>query len=298
VQTFLSGSYKRDTAIRPRIKDGMVARPDVDIIAVTNYTLNDDPKDVINSVFSAIKRLKQQKDSYKSIRRQARSVGIETTTVDMDVVPIIAPFGLGNTLYIANRKYESEDEKWLVTNPPGHTTWTTEMNRGTKRRFKPLVKLFKWWRRQNPTIAKHPKGFILECIVAECMDTCIEDYGTLFLDMLDQIVAKYEVHVACQSVPLINDPSVPGNSVTSGLSFDAFSGFYNKVKAHAEVGMNIRFETDPSKETELWRAILGNRFPQANGSPGTNNLLQDAKAVSPFVFPDKPVVPKNPEGFA
>ncbi len=34
VDTFLSGSYKRDTSIRPRIIDGKETRPDVDIIVV------------------------------------------------------------------------------------------------------------------------------------------------------------------------------------------------------------------------------------------------------------------------
>lgn len=40
----------------------------------------------------------------------------------MDVVPIIAPFGIENTLYIPDKKLNS----WLETNPPGHTEWTTE----------------------------------------------------------------------------------------------------------------------------------------------------------------------------
>lgn len=72
VQTFLSGSYRRDTAIRPRKLGGVIARPDVDIIVETNHTLADDPKDVIDAVFYAIQRLKNQKESYTSLRRQAR----------------------------------------------------------------------------------------------------------------------------------------------------------------------------------------------------------------------------------
>jgi hypothetical protein len=33
-------------------------------------------------------------------------------------------------------------------------------------RFKPVVKLFKWWRRENKT-GKRPKGFVLEVLVAK-----------------------------------------------------------------------------------------------------------------------------------
>ncbi|MFJ6265828.1 hypothetical protein ACIQGW_12565 [Lysinibacillus xylanilyticus] len=54
---------------------------------------------------------------YSDIRKQARSVGINTKKVDMDVVPIIAPDGMEGTLYIPDRK----TEKWLVTNPPFFT---------------------------------------------------------------------------------------------------------------------------------------------------------------------------------
>ena len=42
-RTFLSGSYKRDTAIRPVTKNGEFDRPDVDIIVVTNHTFKDNP---------------------------------------------------------------------------------------------------------------------------------------------------------------------------------------------------------------------------------------------------------------
>ncbi len=51
--TFLSGSYKRDTAIRPRIKNGNAQRPDVDIIVVTNHELYDDPVDVVDAIHAA-----------------------------------------------------------------------------------------------------------------------------------------------------------------------------------------------------------------------------------------------------
>ena len=298
VQTFLSGSYKRDTAVRPMTVNGTVARPDVDIIVVTNHTSADDPKDVIDTLFAAVRRLKSQKSTYTSIRRQARSVGIETTTADMDAVPIIAPYGIEGPLYIANRKYETETEKWLPTNPPGHTAWTGQMNKISGGRFKPLVKLMKWWRRQNPTISKCPKGFVIECIVAECFDPSESDYGKLFLGTLKAIVSKYKPYIDMKWVPPIADPSVPGNYVTSGLTYDAFEGFYGKIQAHAEIGERILAKTDSDEELELWRDIFGDRFPASRGRAESAGLLHEAACVSAFTFPDRPVAPKRPGGFA
>ncbi len=131
-ETYLSGFYRRDTAIRPQTTDGETARPDVDIIVVTNHSLSDPAPLVVEQLHEALKQ------KYSNTRRQARSVGVFTAGCDMDVVPIIDP-GDGR-LYIPDRKQEC----WLETNPPQHTAWTTEVNKDAGGRFKPLVKLFKW----------------------------------------------------------------------------------------------------------------------------------------------------------
>ena len=98
LNTFLSGSYVRDTAIRPQVRDGFEERPDVDIIVVTDHSLNDDPNEVLTVLHQILN------EKYDNTRKQSRSIGIETATVDMDVVPIIAPQGIDETLYIPDRK--------------------------------------------------------------------------------------------------------------------------------------------------------------------------------------------------
>ena len=289
LNTFLSGSYKRDTAIRPRIINGEQTRPDVDIIVVTSHKLKDEPKDVLAILFRTLK------ENYEKIRLQARSVGIETSKADMDVVPIIAPFGMENQLYIPDRKLEL----WLETNPPRHTTWTTEVNQAAGGRFKPCVKLMKWWRRENPTVSKHPKGFVIECIVAECMDRDEANYAELFVDMLEEIVRRYGPTVEAGFVPYIQDPGVVSNSVTKGISNPAFKGFVNKAKTHGELGRRAIDIAggDPEGALKLWRTIFGQRFPAAAGKK--NQGLLDA-AVTPSVlsFPNRPVRPRRPGEFA
>lgn len=288
IETFLSGSYKRDTAIRPRTKNGDTERPDIDIIVVVDYELNDPPAEVLNFLFTTLK------EKYSTIRRQTRSVGIETGLADMDVVPIIAPGGKDSTLYIADRKLE----EWLITNPPQHTAWTTTMNKKSSGRFKPLVKLVKWWRRENPTISKRPKGFVIECIVAECMDFNEEHYEELFLKTFEKVVCRYKESINRQRVPSISDPGVPGQFVTTGMSFAAFKGFYNKVKAHAELGRTAQAEKDPEKALKLWRQIFGARFP-ANSNSTRSSFLRDAVTVQATTFPNYPITPtRQPRGFA
>jgi hypothetical protein len=286
VDTFLSGSYKRDTAIRPVSIEGEQERPDVDIIVVTNHTLRDQPEDVIELLYQTLV------DQY-DIRKQTRSVGISMATVDMDVVPIIAPQGMTKTLYIPDRKLK----QWLVTNPPRHTLWTTETNKASHGHFKPLVKLMKWWRRENRTISKRPKGFVIECIVAECMDFDETDYAELFLGTLEGIIRRYAPDISLGMLPRIEDPGVPGNSVTDGTTYAAFKGFYNKACTHAEIGRLAQQEDDPEDSLSLWREVFGSRFP-ASGSTKSNGLLSEAAAPTGLEFPDRPVNPRKPRGFA
>ncbi len=55
---FLSGSYKRDTAIRPRVKNGDAHRPDIDIIVLTNHSIYSSPEKAVNDVFNVLTRVR------------------------------------------------------------------------------------------------------------------------------------------------------------------------------------------------------------------------------------------------
>ena len=286
-KTYLSGSYRRDTAIRPRLKKGKAERPDIDIVVETNHTTQDDPGDVVDLLYSTLA------EEYSDIRKQARSVGIETGTADMDVVPIISPYDDDSFLYIPDRELQS----WIRTNPPGHTTWTTQVNESAGGRFKPLVKLMKWWRRENPTVNKKPKGFVIECITAECMDRNETNYGELFVGLLESIVREYQTHILIGTVPFVEDPAVPGNNVTDGMSFSAFKGFYNKIKGHAAIGRQALEASNEADATDYWRKIFGDRFPGVTTGTATGSLM-GAPLIPDLRFPDRPVKPNKPQGFA
>ena len=282
--TFLSGSYCRQTAIRPRVKDRQDDRPDVDIIVVTNHSINDDPKAVVDLLFKVLQK------KYSNIRRQDRSVGIESDKADMDVAPVIPN---GSMYLIPDRK----QREWIQTNPPRHTNWTIEVNGLAGGRFKPLVKLMKWWRRENPTIAKKPKGFVIECITAQCMNYSEAYYGELFVQTLENIADTYKLYGLLGTVPYIPDPGGTGYSVTDGITPEAFAGFLNKAKEHAELGRKALNETDAEKATNLWRKIFGERFPKTEASMSESLLGPPARSSS-LTFPDRPVTPNKPKGFA
>jgi len=83
VSTFLQGSYRRATAVRPR-KD---KRPDVDVIVVTRLNRNEYPPDEAMDLFVPFLD-RYYEDKY---RRQGRSFGVELSYVDLDLVITSAP---------------------------------------------------------------------------------------------------------------------------------------------------------------------------------------------------------------
>lgn len=290
VTSFLSGSYKRDTAIRPAYIDGVLQRPDVDVIVVTNHTKDDRPKDVLDALAKALRDA-----GYENIKVNRRSICVTMKGVDMDIVPVIED---GDAYLIP----DIELKEWLTTNPPAHTQWTIDVNKEADGRFKPLVKLLKWWRRVHLADLRRPKGFILECLVAKHMNYFEEKHEPLFVTLLESIRDAYAVTVLLEKVPFVEDPGVPGNNVFSNVKFEEFKKFYDTVKAQAELARKAVDEKDEDKQLELWRKVFGPRFPASGKSraatAGLGSSLLKGAVGAGLTFPSTPVLPNKPAGFA
>lgn len=288
--TYLSGSYARNTALRPRQTNGTVRRPDVDIIVVTNHTHYDLPSDVISTLRKAVRSL-----GYTEVEANRRSICVSLGSVEMDVVPVIpSPWEQGSWL-IADKS----EEQWLVTNPMGHNQWASAVNKKANGYFVPLVKLVKWWRRESLPHLRRPKGFILETLVAKHMDYKETSYEELFAKFLEAVRDEYMWTVQSGQVPHLEDPSVSGNNVFSRVKPEEFKRFYDMAEAHVTLVRRAQRETDVNKALTLWQQVFGDRFckPAQKAS-----MLRPAVAASTGIglaFPAIAAVPPNkPAGFA
>ncbi|MEX3963347.1 hypothetical protein AB4Y42_14180 [Paraburkholderia sp. EG286B] len=290
VNTYLSGSYARNTALRPRQTNGTVRRPDVDIIVVTNHRHYNLPSDVIGTLRRAVKSL-----GYTEVEANRRSICVSLGSVEMDVVPVIAsPWDQGGWL-IADKS----EEQWLVTNPMGHNQWASAVNKKANGDFVPLVKLVKWWRRENLPHLKRPKGFILETLVAKHMDYKGTSYEELFAKFLEAIRDEYRWTAQTGQVPYLEDPSVSGNNVFSRVKSEEFKRFYDLAEAHAALVRRAQRETDADKALVLWQRIFGDRFRKPAQKASMLRPAVAASAGTGLVFPAIAVVPPNkPAGFA
>ena len=295
LRTFLGGSYKRMTAIRPVTKGDDTERPDVDIyVVVAGSTWTKTPKELIEDLYGALNRNRRSLGITK-ISRNRCSISLSTGSADMDVSPILDRDASG--YYRIGNRYTDE---WYETDPEAHTTWSAEVNADCSGRFNPMVKMVKWTRREYPTKSKHPKSIALEALIAKHMDRYETHYGQLIHDTFNSIVDAYGIDRLLGICPTVDDPAVAGGNLLNGVSGEVFSGFYDKIKSFRDEAAKALATDDQEKATVHWRRIFGPRFPSPkSASHATRSTLKAAIPVSPLVFPDKPSTPPNkPADFA
>jgi hypothetical protein len=111
VSTFLQGSYRRSTAVRPKGD----SRSDVDVIVVTKLSMEEysDPEDALK-VFVPFME-KHYKGKYEI---QGRSIGISLSYVDLDVVITAAPSeseeGILESASVTDVRALEELETWTL----------------------------------------------------------------------------------------------------------------------------------------------------------------------------------------
>ena len=291
LHSFLSGSYARDTAIRPQASADATERPDVDIVVVTNFTIYDKPDDVLAEVRNA---LEDDGDGYDVERTNKRSVRVETWQAEMDIVPVCETPG---GFMIPDR----ETGAWKFTNPPIHTDWSAGQNQRFNNRFKPLVKMLKWWRRANPTSSRKPKGFVLEMLLSRHGPTDETHFGEAFTKTLENLHAEHHLDALVGRKPFIADPAVSSSDILEKVTVPQWKEFVDKVRVYAAIARRAQADDDMEEATRQWRRVFGSRF-KATTNPAKATGYGALGAVAPesgYTFPREPATPPNkPRGFA
>jgi hypothetical protein len=293
VNTFLQGSYKRNTAIHPG--------KDVDIVVVTTIDPDKTTPSAANKILAdCLGRY------YDNVEPQSRSFAVKLSYVTMDVVLATSRYIKKSESQSASyletlRKADSLDadswsdnelqipdrdvDSWVQTHPKRQLAWTTDLNSKCGGYFVPLVKMFKWWRKETYADPKYPKGYTLERFAGECVDTSKRDHAEGFVALLETMVTKYAGHLLASHVPILPDPGIPANNVAHRLKFADFKTFMAKVSAAATKARAALDEEDLKKSADAWREIFGTKFPAA----------PEVKKAS---FPPTPIRPNKPAGFA
>lgn len=245
VHTYLSGSYAKHTSIRPAKDDD---NRDVDIIVETDYGSDANSANVITE----LRDILLDSSKYASARLQTHSVGISFSNLDIDVVPLAVD---DETCFIGC----IDDGRWIETNPKGHIEWSTAVNAEHDGRFKPIVKIMKWWRRENcPEEERWPKGITLEKIIADHYPDDVTLYEDIVVQLMENIAESYDGLLADGIKPQVIDPSLTTNDLASGYQREDFEAFVREI--HAALALI----SEEGSTNSAWRKILGNRFPASS----------------------------------
>ncbi len=273
IETFLSGSYRRSTAVQP-IKD-------VDIVVIINANPN---KDTPRQILAFLKRVLDKYYATKTAP-QRRSIRIDLADISMDVIPAVAPYG-------ADREIQIPDctlQEWIWTNPKGHIDWTKRLNEATKDkpsdrgRFVPLVKMAKWWKRVQLPDAKRPKGFTLECLAGWHHDPSARDWADGFIAFLERVTMAYAAYKTRDAVPPIPDPGLPGKAIPTGLTPREFKAFLAAAEISLALSRRARDAATAKESADLWRQVFGDRFPTSDDDEGTKATEPD-ESRGPSIF--------------
>ncbi|PAV27810.1 nucleotidyltransferase [Virgibacillus profundi] len=239
IDTFISGSFAKNIAIRPSVNED---KQDVDIVVVTNYNKKTSPEHILTE----LKDVLSIREKYKNIRLQSKSVGIDMANYHIDIVPLIAE---DNHFWIGNR----ENNEWILTNPKKHIEWSTRINTDNENKYKPLVKLLKWWRkRKNIEQVRLPKGILLEKLIADNIGNSKYDMENLLITTLENIVDNFkDDYIAKKIIPTINDPILQENNLAENYSLEDFTVFIELIQQDLEQIKSADFSVD------IWKKIFG-----------------------------------------
>lgn len=280
IGTFLQGSYKRNTAIRPAANESM---SDVDVIVVTNLdSAKVTPDDALEQFRPFLKKHYSGK-----FKRQGRSWGIELSYVNLDLVVTSAPsevakkeykafFSLNESLASsAKAVWQSEPllipdrevQRWAQTHPLAQILKTLEKNRLTDGHFINVVKAIKWWRKALHPNPKHPKSYPLEHLIWAVCPNGIKSVAEGIVQSFEHIRDDYRHCVANGTKPSLPDHGVPAHDVFAKVTNESFAAFYKLVCDAASSAREAYDEPDTAESALKWRELFGDKFPPPPSGP-------------------------------
>lgn len=294
--TFLQGSYRRSTAVRP--KNG--TRSDVDIIVVTKLDRDEVTAEEALNVFEPF--LKKYYDG--KYQKQGRSWGIEMTHVSLDVVPTSAPSIseqglLENEAVLSDDDVEEMFEKadyikksyqsrnlWYSDyqeffNADNNADWKSEplyipdREADSWEMTHPLEQI-SWTQQKNAKCNGHYVN-VVKCLkwwrkekfpeVKHPKSYPLEHFlGDCCPDGIESVAEGITLTLerivdGHQEKPFLADRGVPEHDVFARLSVEAYDDFYESVCTAATIARNAYDASTIEESSKFWRELFGDKFP-------------------------------------
>lgn len=240
LDSFLTGSYKRNTMIAP------LKEADVDIFFVLEpkYYESAGQASLLDRVKNVLKK------SYKTpdISRNGQAVTITFTDFKVDVVPGFYRKGGGYLIP------DSQLSRWIATDPKQHVEIWTAANKAHDRGFVPLLKMLKGWNKRRDVF----RSFHLETVTLRVLDgITISSFPSGVRYVFDKARDKIKVKVA--------DPAGYSDDVGAHVNTQAAMDEIIKRLAWAYdrsvEAESLEAKGDTEAAFEKWRAVFKDYFP-------------------------------------
>jgi hypothetical protein len=306
VTTFLQGSYRRSTILRPELGE----HADVDVVVVTKISKEDTtPEQALKTFVPFL-----EKNYQGQFELQGRSIGITLDDVDLDLVATSAPSEsqvgilkssvvsgdgtleewLGESWISLGRHYGEFSEVWLAkaqeegwklepldipdreariwkpTHPLEQIRWTHEKNGLTNGHYIHVVKAIKEWKRVNKSLPRYPKGYPLEHLIGACCPDGITYTAEGVVQALETIKTNFAKNAANRTTPVLPDHGVPEHDVMQRVTGAEFAAFHFQVCEAANVARDALDADSVEESAKLWRQLFGDNFPAPPSGGGDN----------------------------
>lgn len=276
ISTFLHGSYRRATAVRPL--DG--GRLDVDVAVVTDFPASTvSPAEVLNRFKPLF--AKHYEDQWSA---RGRSLRVQRTHVDLDIVVFAAPTrldGLGDEggagtlagsgapsageraawqsdpLLVSNR----EASRWEPTHPLAQLAWTRTKNASCNGHYLAVVRTIQWWRRLHLPRSRAPGSYPLEHLIGDCCPDGIRSVPEGVALTFAAIANKYAWHARSLQTPVLADHGVPQHNVLAHVPATDFAALVTAAGKAAQSARRALDSKNAAASNRLWRDLLGENFP-------------------------------------
>ena len=242
LDSFLTGSYKRNTMIAP------LSAADVDIFIVLDpgYYNPNGAAALLDRVKAVLRKTYTRTPE---ISRSGQAVTITFTDFQVDVVPAFRRQGGG--FLIPNAR----SHQWIATDPKEHVRLWSEANAARNGDLVPLIKMIKQWNRSHSSLLR---SFHLETLILNVLTNVkISDFPSGARYVLDK------VHAAVQQA--VADPAGYsgdlGAYLDTPLKITEVCTRLNTACQRAREAEHLEAQGRTDLAFEKWQLIFGDKFP-------------------------------------
>lgn len=321
VSTFLQGSYRRSTAVRPKGE----SRSDVDVIVVTKLSMEEysNPEDALQVFVPFMEKYYAGKYEI-----QGRSIGISLSYVDLDVVITAAPSeseeGILESISVTDTRALEEIETWTLKKSwavldetmDSSFVWKTYSNENEPewksvplwipdreakewKQTDPLAQI-KWTQEKNKSCNRHYVNVVKALKWWRRLNDvpkypkgypfehliglcCPDDISSVGQGVTEVLEAIVNDY---PTKPFMADHGVPEHDVMGRVTDEEYDEFYKLIQGAARIARKAADATTVKESAEEWNKLFGSKFPISEATTDTDN-----RASVGFSKRENPTIP-------